>query len=243
MSAREDGVPRPELPKRFFETVSVEARDDGFHVLLDGRPLRTPARRPFIVPLAEVAEAVAAEWRAQGERIDPATMPTTRLVNTTTDGISDNPWTVREEAERFVETDLLFYRAGEPEGLVERQREGWDPIVSWAEQRLGVRFTLAEGVMHVAQPERSIQTFREAASAYDDPFDVAAFHQMTALTGSALLAFAVMDGRIGAEEAWTLAHIDEDWNIETWGADEEAAARRAARHAEMRSAATLAGLR
>ncbi|NDW07260.1 ATP12 family chaperone protein [Jiella pacifica] len=230
---------RPDLPKRFYQIVDVIETPDGFTILLDKRPMKTPARKPLAVPSRTVAEAVRAEWDAQQERIDPGTMPMTRLVNTTIDGILDDPEPVAADVARFAETDMLFYRAGEPEGLAVRQRQRWDPVLDWAKDRLGVRFVLTEGVMHVAQPEDSLSAVRRHVATFADGFAVAALHQVTTLTGSALLAFALADGRLTAEEAWALAHLDEDWNVEQWGADDEATARRAMRWQEMQAAAAI----
>lgn len=230
---------RPELPRRFYKSVSVESVETGFSVLLDGRPVKTPGRHPLAVPNRAAAEALREEWDGQGEQIDPATMPMTRLANTVIEAIAPDPSPVRDDIGRFIETDLLFYRAAAPERLVERQNRLWNPIVDWAKDAFGGRFVLAEGVMHVAQPPASLDAFRARLSAIDDPFQIAALHQATTLTGSALLAMAVKDGRLDAAEAWRLAHLDEDWNIEQWGEDDEAMARRAARWDEMRVAALL----
>jgi chaperone required for assembly of F1-ATPase len=231
--------PRPELPKRFYREVAVKEGEGGFAILLDGRPLRTPARRPLTIPKRSVADAAALEWEAQKDRIDPASMPLTRLMNTVVDAIADDPDPVRNDVARYVESDLIFYRAGDPARLVERQRERWDPVLEWAHQALGARFLLAEGVMHVAQPEPSLRAVADRLAAITDPFAVAALHQVTTLTGSALLALALTDGRLAAEEVWSLAHLDEDWNIEQWGADAEAEARRALRWEEMQVAALV----
>ncbi|MBO0902496.1 ATP12 family chaperone protein [Jiella sonneratiae] len=230
---------RPELPKRFYKEVTLAETPAGFAVELDGRPVRTPARHPLAVRQAHVAEALVEEWAAQGDRIDPATMPLTRLVNTTIDGILADPEPVRDDIARFAETDLLFYRAGEPDRLVTRQRERWDPLLDWAEGRFGARFVLAQGVMHVAQPEASLQAIRDHLARIRDGYAVAALHQVTTLTGSALIALAVADGRLDVEEAWALAHLDEDWNVEQWGRDAEAEQRRALRFREMAAAALL----
>lgn len=234
--------PRPELPKRFYTDVSVAEGEGRFAIHLDGRPVKTPARRPLAIPARAVADAVAAEWDAQRERIDPSTMPMTRLVNTILDAIADDPGPVRDDVARYAQTDLLFYRASTPAPLVERQNAQWDPILEWAHQALGARFVLAEGVMHVAQPEPSLRAVANRLGEIDDPFAIAALHQVTTLTGSALLALALSAGHLRSEEAWTLAHLDEDWNIEQWGADAEAEARRELRWQEMQAAAlVLAG--
>ncbi len=234
---------RPELPKRFYKLVKVAETADGYTVELDGRRMKTPGRKPLAVPSKAVAEAIGAEWDAQGERIDPGTMPMTRLVNTAIDGILDDPEPVRADVVRFAETDMLFYRAGEPQALAQRQRERWDPVLDWAKARLGARFVLTEGVMHVAQPEESLALLQRHVATFADGFVIAALHQVTTLTGSALLALALADRRLTAAEVWTLAHLDEDWNVEQWGADEEAMARRAMRWQEMQAAAIILNAR
>ena len=234
-------IPRrpPDLPKRFYTTVSVAPAPGGFTVLLDGKAIRTPLRRALSVPTGRLADRLASEWDAQAERIDPAAMPMTRLANTVIDGIADDPSAVRNDLAGYIETDLLFYRAGYPQRLAALQREAWDPIVHTAETALGARFVLAEGVMHVAQPAGSVKAFRAYVSRYADPFAVAALHQMTTLTGSALLAVGIAEGWIALDAAWSAAHVDEDWNIAQWGRDEEAQARRATRLRDMRVAADL----
>lgn len=233
-------ISRPELPKRFYTEAAVApAEAGGFTVLLDGRTLRTPLRRPLVVPNAKLADILASEWAAQGERIDPATMPLTRLASTVIDGVADGTAAVRADLAGYIETDLLYYRAGYPDRLVERQRAFWDPVIAFAERRLGVRFQLAEGVMHVAQAPAAIAAFRSWIDAVENPFAVAALHQMTTLTGSALLPFALAEGHLDLDATWAAAHLDEDWNIELWGADAEAEARRAYRFADMRTAAAV----
>lgn len=230
---------RPDLPKRFYLQAAVAEAEGGFTVLLDGKAIKTPLRRALIVPAVALAQELAAEWQAQVERIDSSTMPMTRLANTVIDGVADDPSGVRNDLAGYIETDLLFYRAGYPERLVQRQREAWDPILRRAETALGLRFVLAEGVMHVAQPASSLDAFRAYLGRYADPFALAALHQMTTLTGSSLISLAVAEGWLDVQTAWTAAHVDEDWNIEQWGADTEAEARRAARFRDMRAASNL----
>lgn len=231
---------RPSLPKRFYQSVTVaETGKDAFTALLDGRAVKTPLRRTLVVPSLALAEQLAAEWEAQRDVVDPATMPLTRFVNTVIDGVADDPAKVRADLSAYVETDMLFYRAGYPDRLVETQRKLWDPILAKVEAILGVRFHLGEGVMHVGQPAGAVAAFRARVDAVADPFAVAALHQMTTLTGSAILALCVFEGHIGVDEAWAAAHVEEDWNVELWGADEEAAARRRARAADMSVAADV----
>lgn len=229
------------LPKRFYTTASLAREGDGFSIQLDGRPLRTPGRRPLVVGHEALGAAIVAEWNAQGTQIDPATMPVTRLSNTVVDGIAENPAPVREELKRYAETDQLFYRADAPERLVARQSARWDPVLRWAETRIGGLFQTAVGVMHVEQPPETLAAVASHLDGEGDPFVLAGLHQMTTLTGSLILALGVRERHLGIEDAWDLAHLDEDWNIEQWGADDEAKARRAARFEDMRAAALMAG--
>jgi chaperone required for assembly of F1-ATPase len=231
---------RPDLPKRFYTDVTLVEEEGAVSIRLDGRAVRTPSRAVLSVPSMVVAEEVAREWRAQGTHIDPATMPMTRLVNTVLDGVAPDPAGVAEDLGRYAETDLLAYRAAEPQRLAARQAEGWDPVVDWASQRTGESFARGVGVMFVAQPEPTVAALRQWVRVEaEDPFRLAALHQITTLTGSLLLALAVSEGFLDAERAWTLAHIDEDWNIEQWGEDAEAQARRASRFQDMRMAALI----
>lgn len=236
---RAQALMKTPLPKRFYEEATVVATDDGFAVHLDGRPVKTPARRTVCLPSEAAARLVADEFNAQVEVIDPATMPVTRIVNTAIDGVADDPQAVLEDVVRFAGTDLLCYRAPGPEGLVRRQTEMWDQHVDWAVSALGARFVLAEGVMHVDQPPEAIATFNAHLGAFRDPFLAATLHTMVTLTGSAILGLAVAREVISAEEAWTAAHLDEDWTNEHWGEDHEAMQRRAVREKEMMAAAAL----
>ena len=227
------------LPKRFYKEVSTDAADEGFRILLDGRPVRTPGKKLLAVPTQPIADRLVAEWDGQAEEIDPAKMPVTRLVNTAVDGVADNFDAVFDEIVRFSGTDLLCYRADSPAGLVDRQRDGWDPIIRWAADAKGARFILVEGVMHQEQPAPAIEAFSAALSAYRRPLALACLHTVTTLTGSALLALALAEGEIDADKAWALAHLDEDWQIEHWGTDEEAFHRRELRREEMDVAASV----
>ncbi|MEM8855338.1 MAG: ATP12 family protein [Pseudomonadota bacterium] len=223
--------------RRFYNKVSVAPAEGGAVVIhLDGRPVRTPQRETLAVP-PSLGETLAEEWRSQGEHIDPTTMPLTRLANTAIDGVAWRRQAVRGDIAAMAETDLVVYRADWPAGLVERQKAAWDPIVAHAERRFGLRIVLAEGVMPVSQDER-LQQGVEAALG-DDPLRLAALHQLTTLTGSALTVLAHIDGAIDFETAWAIAHVDEDWNIKEWGEDAEAAARRALRKRDAALAATV----
>lgn len=224
------------LPKRFYTDVSVAEHEGDFAITLDGKMVRTPARLVLAVPTQALARLVAAEWQAQGEEIDPMTMPMTRLVNTALDGITGNTQAILEDILRFSSSDLICYRADGPELLVERQAERWDPVVDWAANDLGARFILIEGVMPREQPREAIAAFAVTLARHDNPIALAALHTVTTLTGSAILALAFACGRVTMEEAWSLAHLDEDWTIEHWGGDEEAEERRAKRFADFRAA-------
>ncbi|MCR4267630.1 ATP12 family chaperone protein [Nitratireductor sp. ZSWI3] len=227
------------LPKRFYKEVSVAAQEEGFAVLLDGRAVRTPGAARVALPRQAAAELIAAEYAAQGEEIDPATMPVTRLVNTAIDGVAEHAQAVLEDVLRYASSDLLCYRAPSPERLIALQAEAWDPVLDWAQQMIGAQFVLAEGVMHVEQPREAIAAVSSYLRQRSEPLRLAAIHVMTALTGSLLLALAVDAGAIPAEDAWKAAHVDEDWNAAQWGIDAEAAQRRAARERDMMGAAAL----
>jgi chaperone required for assembly of F1-ATPase len=221
--------------KRFYANAGVGETDGGFTVTLDGKPIKTPSGRTVIVPSRSLAETIAAEWNAQGENIEPLTMPLTRLANSVVQGVVDQAEAVRDDVAKYVASDLLFYRAGHPEGLVAREASHWDPVLFWAAEALGAHFILAEGVMHVSQPQSAIAAARAGLPA--DPWAIAAMHMITTLTGSALLALALFHGVIDPDQAWAAAHVDEDWNAEKWGVDEEVAARRAAKLVDFGAAA------
>lgn len=213
--------------KRFYANAGVGETDGGFTVTLDGKPIKTPSGRTVIVPVRSLAETIAAEWNAQGEFIEPLTMPVTRFANSVLQGVVDNVVAVADDVAKYFESDLLFYRAGHPEGLVAREATHWDPVLFWARDALGAHFILAEGVMHVRQPETAVAVARAALPG--DAWEIAALHVITTLTGSALLALALFRGVIDPDQALAAAHVDEDWNAEKWGVDEEVAARRAAK--------------
>jgi chaperone required for assembly of F1-ATPase len=233
---------KPALPKRFYKEAGFAAGEGGYRLTLDGRPANTPARSPLQVPSADLAAILAAEWEAQGAEIDPATMPVTRLVNTTLDGVAPRREAVVEDLAAYAGTDLLAYRAEGPDRLVSAQAAAWDPVLDWAREALGVRPILSEGVMHVTQPAESVAALRRAIEAVESPFGLAALHTMTTLTGSLILALAVLRGRLDPAEAWAAAHVDETYQAEAWGRDAEAEERLAKRRAEFEAAATVAAL-
>jgi chaperone required for assembly of F1-ATPase len=232
---------RPELPKRFYKSAEAAKQDGGFGILLDGRAVRTPAKNIVTVPGEKLALALAEEWNAQVEVIDPGKMPLTRLVNSAIDGVAREQEAVRAEIVKYAASDLLCYRAEAPQRLVENQRAKWDPVLDWAGEALGARFRLAEGIVFVDQPVEALEAVAAVLSRLDI-FRLAAASVVTTLTGSALLALALLEKRLSVEEAWAAAHVDEDWNAELWGEDEEAAERRARRFEEMKAAARIIAL-
>ena len=218
---------RAPLRKRFYKEVGVGEAEGGFAITLDGKPIRTPSGRHVVIPSRAIADAVAAEWAGQAETLDPMTMPLTRLANSVVEGVVDRVTDVSDDLAKYFQSDLVFYRAGHPEALVAREAAHWDPVLFWAAEALGAHFILSEGIMHVRQPDEAIQAARGALP--EDPWSVAALHVITTLTGSALLALALAHGVRDADQVWAAAHVDEDWNADQWGVDEEAAGRRAAR--------------
>jgi chaperone required for assembly of F1-ATPase len=231
---------RPARRKRFYRTAGA-GESSPYAILLDGKPVRTPARRTLAAPSRKLAEAIAAEWEAQREFVDPAAMPLTRLANSVIDGVVDAPGPVADEIGKYLGSDLVCYRAGEPAGLVARQAQHWDPVLDWARDALGAKFVLGKGVIHTAQPDSALAAARTALPG--DPWRLGGLHVVTTLTGSALLALALEHGRLSLDEAWQAAHVDEDWNMELWGRDELALDRRALRFAEMQAAASVLSLR
>jgi chaperone required for assembly of F1-ATPase len=223
--------------KRFYSTAGITSAPDGFAIALDDKPVRTPSRRPLVVPTRQIAEAIAAEWAAQNAIINPMTMPLTRLANSVIDAVADRVEAVVDDVAKYFESDLLFYRAGHPDALVEREARHWDPVLFWAADTLGAHFILAEGIVHVRQPDQAVAAARAALPT--GPWPIAALHVVTTLTGSALLALALLRGVLDEDQVWSAAHVDEDWNTEQWGVDGEVAARRAARLIDFKAAARV----
>jgi chaperone required for assembly of F1-ATPase len=230
---------RTPLPKRFYTEARAGAVEAGFAVLLDGKPVKTPSGAILRLPTLAAAELVASEYEAQIGEINPALMPVTRLANTAVDGVEGQVETVLADIQAYSGSDLVCYRSEGPDKLVERQTSAWDPYLDWANKKLNARFFLAQGVMPVEQPAEAIAAIGKALEKYNSAFAAASLHSMTTLTGSAILALAVGEGHVSVEQAWTAAHVDEDWTIDQWGADEEASARRSFRWLEMKAAADL----
>lgn len=208
--------------KRFWKETSVVPSGDGFAIHLDTKPVRTPAKSELYLPTRALAEAVAAEWEAQGDRIDALSMPQTRYANSVIDGVAPRRAEVVNTVAAYGGSDLLCYRAAHPTALVERQTERWDPLLDWARDRYDAPLMQVQGVMPISQPERSVVNLGEAVEAHDD-FELAALHDLVAISGSLVLGLAVSDGHLAPEAALALSRLDDDWQIEQWGEDAEAA--------------------
>lgn len=227
----------PELPKRFYKATSIEQGEEGFHLLLDGRTAKTPAKNILAVSHRPFADQIASEWEDQVEHINPAHMPYTRLANSAIDGVSAELDAVAAEVSNFANSDLLYYRASQPEDLVQLQQQHWDPVLEHVRTTYGAKFVLAEGMMFVEQPSASVAQIAEAVRAYQQNYlALAGLQVMTSISGSVLIALSTASGFLSAEEAWAASHVDEDWNISEWGTDEEAEARRAYRWSEFQVA-------
>lgn len=210
-------------PKRFWTDATVTDADGGFTVLLDKRAVKTPAKAPLILPTEVMAQAIAEEWQAQTDKIDPNTMPVTRSANAALDKVRIQHAEVADMIAAYGDSDLLCYRADSPEELVARQAETWDPYLVWAEEALGAKLEPRTGVIHAGQDAASLARLSEAVHAFD-PFELTAFHDLVALTGSLILGFAAERTWAESSSIWSASRVDENWQIEQWGEDEEAQA-------------------
>jgi chaperone required for assembly of F1-ATPase len=224
--------------KRFYKEVSVGPVEGGFGVLLDGRPVRTPGKNLLALPTEDLAAAIAAEWRGQGEEVIATSMPLLRLANSVIDGVAVNREGVVDAVMRFADNDLLCYRAHQPPDLVARQSAGWDPWLDWARRRHDANMTVAAGLGHVDQTPDALAALRQAVSALD-PFALGALHVIASITGSLVLALAVADGAANGAQVFTLSRIDEIYQAEKWGEDAEAAKRATALAHELDKAVEL----
>ncbi len=217
--------------KRFYKEVAV---GEGLHILLDGKPVKTPRRAALALPKRALADAIAEEWRAQGEEIVPTKMPLTKLANTAIDRVV---WCEAEIAAQVLAyaNDLLCYRAEAPADLVARQTAQWDPLLDWAAEHTGARLTTAAGIIHIAQPKDAVAAYSDALARFD-PYVLTALHAAATLCGSLVLALALAERRLEAEEAFALSQLDERYQAEKWGVDEEARKRSEAMAAELDAA-------
>jgi chaperone required for assembly of F1-ATPase len=221
--------------KRFYRQATASAEEGGVSVLLDGRPVRTPGRNLLRVPTEELAEHIAAEWNAQGETIEPQSMPLTGLANAAIDRVGPDPAAFGRILAEYGESDLLCYRADGPASLVERQQRVWETLLGWARTRFGVDFETTTGVMHRPQPDATVERLRRAVAARG-VFQLAGLAPLVTIAGSLIVALALAEGAIGLEAAWDAAMLDEAWQAEQWGADPLAAASLANRRREFESA-------
>lgn len=224
--------------QRFYESVTVETLEpaSAFAVLLDRKPVQTPARSPLQVPSAALAQAIAAEWEAQGDKIVVARMPLTQIAATALDRVSPDSKTYARQIAAYGETDLVCYRSDRPQGLVARQMAVWQPLVDWATEVFSAPLVVTDGVTPVAQPPASVVALRDAVVAHD-LFEMSALGQATTASGSLIIALALSHGRIGADTAFEAGYLDETWQAEKWGLDEEAEARLQTARADLKTAA------
>ena len=227
--------------KRFWRAASVEEQGAGYTILLDARPVKTPARALLRLPTCALAEAIAAEWDAQADTIDPRAMPLTGLSNAAIDRVAPDPATFAGGLAQFGASDLLYYRAERPRRLVELQAAAWDPLLDWARRRFDVDFVLGSGVMPVDQPEATVRALAPAVAAYD-PFRLAALSPLVTVGGSLIAALALAEGAVARDAAWTAVTIDEQFQLDEWGSDAEAEKALAARREDFDAGARLLDL-
>lgn len=209
--------------KRFWKEVSISEEDGGFAVRLDQRSVRTPAKRVLVLPTRVIADRVAAEWEAQVEKVDPGTMPWTRSANAALDKVATQRAAVIEHLASYAGTDLLSYRAKGPDALIARQCEVWDPILDWVLHRFDAKIAVTQGVMPVAQDPGAMERIARTMEPMSD-FQLTAFHDLVTLTGSFMIALQTAHNVQPAPILWAASRVDEDWQIEQWGVDEQAAA-------------------
>lgn len=227
--------------KRFWKEVAVEAGEGGWGIDLDGRPVRTPARAPLVVPTRRLAEAIADEWRSVEEDIDPRAMPLTGLANAAIDRVAPRREAFAEGLARYAEADLACYRAEGPRGLVERQEKSWDALLSWARRRYDVDFATTSGVIHLDQPDATVERLTHAVAALD-AFHLAGLSPLVTIGGSLVAALAVLEDAISPEAAWEAVSLDERWQLQQWGTDSEAEKALESRRADFMAAARFLDL-
>ncbi|WP_299969113.1 ATP12 family protein [uncultured Roseobacter sp.] len=224
--------------KRFWKAASVVEASGGYEVALDTRVVKTPAKAALLLPTRALAEAIAAEWDAQEDQIDPLSMPFTRTANAAIDKVGLQRDEVARMLADYGDSDLLCYRADQPEALVTRQAAEWDPMLDWADAELGARLEARSGVMHVPQQREALARLSAQVHALSD-FELAAFHDLVSLSGSLILGFAAARGARPIDEIWDISRLDEIWQAEQWGADDEAEATAAIKQSAFRHAKTF----
>ena len=224
--------------KRFYKSVSVETRPESstLAVMLDQKPVQTPARKPLHVPGTALAQAIAAEWDAQSDEIAPECMPLTQVAATALDRVAPDIAAYARNIAAYGETDLVCYRANSPQTLVARQSEAWQPLVDWVADTFTAPLAVTGGVAPVAQPPDALSALREAVAAHDI-FEMAALGLATAASGSLIIALALSHGRIDAAAAFEAGFVDEAWQAEQWGTDEDAEVRQKNARVDIDSAA------
>ncbi len=224
--------------KRFYKNVSVENRPEppAFAVMLDRRPVQTASRNPLHLPSASLAQAIAAEWDAQRDEIAPRSMPLTQVAATALDRVAPDTAAYARQIAVYGETDLVCYRAESPQGLVARQAAAWQPLVDWAADAFSAPLTVTGGVAPVVQPPAALSALQDVVSAHD-PFELAALGLATNASGSLVIALALSHGRIDANAAFEAGFVDEVWQIEQWGLDEDAEVRQQNARADIETAA------
>jgi chaperone required for assembly of F1-ATPase len=211
--------------KRFYKSAGVTETPEGFGVALDGKPVRTPAKRPLVVPTRALAQAIADEWLAQGDTVDPKRLPLTRLTSIALDLVAPRREAVVAEVAKYAGTDLVCYWAEQPQELVARQHAAWQPLIDWVTLRFDAPLSVTSSILPVAQSPATLKAFEVAVAAYDS-HRMAALHLATAACGSLVVAFALVEGRLDPEAAFAAAELDESYEIERWGEDAEQAKRR-----------------
>jgi len=228
-------------PKRFWKSTEVTQAADGWTVLLDGRGVKTPAKTPLSVPTEPLAQAIAAEWDAQEDKVNPANMPFTRMTNSALDKVRVQRAEVADMLAAYGDADLLCYRADAPDSLVHRQAEHWDPLLDWAAETLGARLKPRIGVIHAPQDAEALMQLARLVHALD-PFELAAFHDLVTMSGSLIIGFAAKHGHQAPDRLWDVSRLDEIWQADQWGADEEAQEKAEFKRREFNHAATYAAL-
>ncbi len=227
--------------KRFYKEAKAVETGSGWHIQLDGRPVRTPARALLALPTHALGEAVAQEWAAQGEEIDPASMPMTGIANAALDHVMPDPAAFAAPVIAYGESDLLCYRADAPAPLVARQEAAWGPLLGWAQDHYGATFVVTSGIVHIAQPAETLERMAEAVLALP-PFLLAPLAPLVTMSGSLVIGLAAVEGAFALQELWQAAELDELWQAELWGDDDQALIRRAQRHEEFMATARFAEL-